>query len=78
MIRLRNKETGDDLGSITEEDLRFLIDNLEEEGEEDQDYYLNRQTLEMLAGRGASASLVQMLEGAMGDRDDVEVEWSRG
>ena len=77
MIRLRNKGTGAELGSITEEDLQFLIDNLEEEWEEDQDYYLNRQTLEMLESHGASASLVQMLKGAMGDRDDVEVEWSR-
>lgn len=78
MIRLRNKETGDDLGSISEQDLQFLIDNLEEEWEEDKDYYLNRQTLEMLQGRGASAALVKTLEGAFGDRDDVEVEWSRG
>lgn len=78
MIRLRNKESGTELGSITEEDLQFLIDNLEEEWEEDQDYYLNRQTLELLENRGASASLVEMLGSAMGDRDDVEVEWSRG
>ena len=77
MIRLRIKETGTELGSITEEDLQFLIDNLEEEWEEDQDYYLNRQTLEMLEGRGISASLAQMLERAMGEGDDVEVEWSR-
>jgi len=77
MIRLRDKGTGAELGSITEEDLQFLIDNLEEEWEEDQDYYLNRQTLEMLKGRGISSSLAQMLERAMGDSDDVEVEWSR-
>ena len=77
MIRLRDKGTGTELGSITEEDLQFLIDNLEEEWEEDQDYYLNRQILEMLKGRGISTSLVQMLERAMGEGDDVEVEWSR-
>lgn len=77
MIRLRIKETSTELGSITEEDLQFLIDNLEEEWEEDQDYYLNRQTLEMLKGRSISTSLAQMLERAMGEGDDVEVEWSR-
>jgi len=77
MIRLRNKETGTEVGSITEEDLQFLIDNLEEEWEEDKDYYLNRQTLEMLEGRGISAALARMLDRAMGDGDDVEVEWSR-
>ena len=77
MIRLRNKETGTEVGSITEEDLQFLIDNLEEEWEEDKDYYLNRQTLEMLEGRGISAALARMLDQAIGDGDDVEVEWSR-
>ncbi len=77
MIRLRNKETGTEVGSITEEELQFLIDNLEEEWEEDKDYYLNRQTLEMLEGRGISAALAQMLDQAMGEGDDVEVEWSR-
>ena len=77
MIRLRDKGASTELGSITEEDLQFLIDNLEEEWEEDQDYYLNRQTLEMLKGRGISTSLAQMLERAMGEGDDVEVEWSR-
>ena len=78
MIRLRDKETGAELGSITEEDLQFMIDNLEEEWEEDQDYYLNRQTLEMLKVRGAPPALAEMLESAMRDGDDVEVEWSRG
>ena len=50
MIQLRNKETGSLLGSISEEDLQFLIDNLEEEWEEDTDYYLNRETLDLLEG----------------------------
>lgn len=77
MIRLRNKETGAELGSITEEDLQFLIDNLEEEWEEDQDYFLNRQTLEMLKDRGASPALAQMLTDTMGARDALEIEWSR-
>lgn len=77
MIQLKNKETGSLLGSITEEELQFLIDNLEEEWEEDTDYYLNRTTLEMLMDRGASQSLLEILERAMGDRDDIEIEWSR-
>jgi hypothetical protein len=77
MIYLRNKETGAELGSISDEDLQFLIDNLEEESEEDRDYYLNRQTLAMLENRGASASLLQSLEHAMGEGNEVEVEWSR-
>ena len=35
MIRVRDKESGANLGSITKEQLQFLIDQLEEETEED-------------------------------------------
>ncbi len=78
MIELREKESGSPLGSISEDDLKFLIDNLEEESEDDTDYYLTRETLELQKGRGASAALTATLEGALGDRDDVEIEWTEG
>ena len=52
MIQLKNKETGSLIGSISQDDLQFLIDNLEEEWEEDTDYYLNRATLDMLKKNG--------------------------
>jgi hypothetical protein len=50
MIQLRNKESGEILGAITEDDLQFLIDNLEEESEDDTDYFINRSTLEIFKG----------------------------
>jgi hypothetical protein len=77
MIQLKNKETGSLLGTIDESDLNFLTDNLEEEWEEDTDYYLDRATLDMLKERGASDALMEILERAMRGRDDVEIEWSR-
>ena len=77
MIRLKNKETDEILGSITEDELQFLIDHLEEEFEEDTDYYLNRTTVEMLADKGASRALMDILEHALGDSDDVEIVWVR-
>ena len=77
MIQLRDKENGVVLGSITEDDLQFLIDHLEEESEEDVDYYLNRSTLEVFKERGISPSLLGILESALGDREDMEIEWSR-
>ena len=54
MIQLRDKENGVTLGTISEEGLQFLIDNLEEEWAEDTDYYLNRTTFEMLKNKGVS------------------------
>lgn len=76
MITVRDKETGADLGTITDEQLRFLVDHLEEEFDEDQDYYIQRDVLESLEAAGADADLVAFLARAMGDRDGVEIEWS--
>ena len=77
MIQLRDKENDMDLGSISEEDLQFLIDQLEEESEEDVDYYINRSTLELFEEKGASPALLSLLKNALGDREDMEIEWSR-
>jgi hypothetical protein len=77
MIQLRDKQTGTPLGTITEEDLQFLIDNLVEESDDDTDYYLNRATIDMLRENGATDRLLKLLENALGDRNDVEIEWER-
>jgi hypothetical protein len=61
------------IGDISDEELQFLVDNLEEEGLEDTDYDLNRLTLEYLRGNGLSPRLAQLLEGALGDQDDTEI-----
>jgi len=74
MIRLRDKETGSDLGSISEEELGFLKDQLEEESSDDTDYYINRAELEILKDNGPPG-LIRMLEEAIGDREGIEVEW---
>ena len=77
MIQLRDKENGQSLGTISEEDLQFLIDQLEEESLDDKDYYLHRVTLEALKEKGASQALMDVLTKALGDRDDMEFEWSK-
>jgi hypothetical protein len=75
MIKLYNKENDQEIGEITEQQLQFLMDNLEEESEEDYDYYLNRTTLEMLERNGADRDLLGKLRAAIGDREDLEIEW---
>ena len=77
MIRLRDKETGTDIGTITEEELQFLVDQLEEEYAEDRDYYINLPTIELLEQNGADTELVRLLRSAIGNRDGVEIEWSQ-
>jgi processive 1,2-diacylglycerol beta-glucosyltransferase len=77
MAKLYDNDTGALLGEITDEQLRFLTDQLEEEDEEDTDYYLNAATVEMLAKAGASNDLLDLLRRAMGEKGEVEIRWSR-
>ncbi len=77
MIHLKNKETGDDIGTLSEAQLQFLIEQFEEETTDDQSYWLNRDTLEMLSDNGASDELIEILETAFGDEDEIEIEWVR-
>ena len=76
MIALRDKDTGADLGSISEEQLQFLVDQLEEECAEDRDYYINRTMLDVMRQHDADPGLVDLISKAMGDRDGVEIVWS--
>jgi hypothetical protein len=77
MIELRDKETGRMIGTITDEDLEFLLAQLEEESEEDADYYINKDTLAMFAERGINPRLLELLTIAMGDRAEMEIQWAR-
>lgn len=76
-IRLYDNETGDAIGNITEEQLQFLIDQLEEESSSDQDYFISRETLEMFESVGADGELLALLRGAMGHQQGIEVRWER-
>ena len=61
------------VGELSEEQLDFLIDNLEEEWPEDRDYFINRPMLEMLKARGADSVLLHMLSEALANRDEVDI-----
>ena len=76
MIALRDKDTGADLGTISEEQLRFLVDQLEEEYDEDRDYYINSTMLDVLVQNGADIQLLEILRNAIGDREGVEIQRS--
>jgi hypothetical protein len=77
MISLRDKETGAEVGTISEQELQFLVDQLEEEFDEDRDYYLNQTTLDVMEQNRADPDLVALLRRAIGDREGIEIEWSR-
>jgi hypothetical protein len=77
MITLRDKETGNPIGTITDAQLQFLADQLEEEWAEDTDYWLDQSTIDLLAERGADGTLVDLLRRSMGEREEMEIAWSR-
>ena len=63
------------VAELTEEQLDFLIEHLEEEWSEDRDYYINKDMVAMLEQRGADTGLIHILQDALGDKDEVEVLW---
>lgn len=77
MITLHDKGTSQAIGTISEEELQFLIDSLEEESTTDTDYYVNKDTIDMLVEDGAPESLLALLRGALGAREDMDIEWRR-
>ena len=54
MPTLHEKESGQVIGRISESDIQFLIDQLEEESSDDRDYYIDEATVDMLEEDGAS------------------------
>jgi hypothetical protein len=77
MIDLFIKDTNQLIGSITDAELQLLIDRLEEESETDQDYFIDRATIDLLGDGTATDHLLQTLRTAVGTSDGVEIRWER-
>lgn len=75
MPQLYDQKSGALIGEITDAQLQFLVDQLEEEGTTDRDYYIDGNTLAMLRDAGGDAELIAMLEGALGEAGELDVEW---
>jgi hypothetical protein len=77
MIDVYDNETGKLIGSITDADLKVLVDALEEESSTDQDYYINGETIDLLGDGRATDHLLHLLRTALGSKDGVEIRWKR-
>ena len=77
MIYLFDDETGARVGTITEDQLQYLIDQLEEDSTADTDYYINRDTLDAFEQNGADPALVGVVRAGLGNRGDKEIRWGR-
>jgi hypothetical protein len=77
MIDLYNAATNQLLGSITEADLKILVDGLEEESPQDRDYYIDAATIDLLGDGRATDHLLGLLRRALGSSEGVEIRWQR-
>jgi hypothetical protein len=75
MPRLIRLDTGDPIGTISQEQLDFLIAQLEDEHDDDKDYFVDRDTLELLSDNGAEPELLALLEKGLGDDDEMDIAW---
>ena len=65
------------LGTITENQLDFLIENLEEEFEENEECFLISDTIDYLKSQGADSALISILEKALaGNQEGVEISYA--
>lgn len=77
MIDLYNASTNQLIGTITEAELQLLIERLEEESTQDQDYYIDAETIDLLGDGRATDHLLGLLRSALGSSDGVDIRWQR-
>jgi len=77
MPRLFLKDSNRLLGAISDADVKVLIDQLEEEDLADDDYFIDGATVSILETAGASSTLVELLLGAIGDSEGIDVRWEK-
>jgi hypothetical protein len=77
MITVTDVDTGAILGAITEAQLKFLVDQMEEESPTDQDYWINLDEVDSFEANGADAALIAFLRKALGKRDEMTIRWQQ-
>ena len=75
MPRLVRLDTGDDIGAIDDKQLAFLVEQLEEEHDDDKNYFIDRETLELLSDNGADPDLLALLEKGLAGDEEMDISW---
>ena len=73
LFRVSNNQL---IGSITPGDLEVLRLALEEESEDDRDYYITAATIDVIADGSATEHLVGLLRTALGSDEGVDIRWA--
>lgn len=77
MIRLYVSGKPEPLATITDDQLAFLVNELEEESLTDQEYAITPMTLGLFVEDGIDAGLLQILQDALGDQGEISLRWEQ-
>lgn len=75
MYRLIDRATGDELGIISDSDLQAFLNTLVSESEEDADFFVTAEALDLLAAQNVSAESLKVLQDALNARGDRDIGW---
>ena len=77
MPDLYRADTGQSLCSVTEDQLRQLIDALVAESAEDTEYFVDQDTVAFLTDQGADPSVIRILETALASTGEtgLDIAW---
>lgn len=73
MPRLLRLDTEAEIGTITDAQLAFLVAQLEDD--DDKEYFIDKDTLELLSDNGADPELLGMLEKGLAGDEEMTVVW---
>ncbi|HLF29302.1 MAG TPA: galactosyldiacylglycerol synthase [Anaerolineae bacterium] len=77
MITLYDSQTGAKVGRITEDQLQALMGWMEEESEDDRDYFVSAEELELMAEDGIDPTLIDVLKQALGNREEMDIRYEK-
>lgn len=77
MLTLYDVETGDEIGTISTDQLEELIEQFQEDSDVEAACWVDADALEMLEEDGGDLDLVTTLRKALKGRDEMEIRWER-
>ena len=75
MNTIRLVDTKEVIGTLTDDELEEIIEALEEESAEDQDYYIDPETIDFMETIEVSPKIIEMLRTAIAGKEAIEIEW---
>lgn len=76
MVMLFDAHSDVRIGEVTEEQFAVMHTWLEEEAAEDDDYYINEATIQLLQEKGADAALIAVLQRAIAATGEADIRWA--